>query len=55
MWASRVIKCSLMPRPSQKAEEGSGVLSDISCHMGQGLQHKECHTCTVCSNSPPPQ
>ena len=36
--------CSLMPRPlPQKAERGSGVLSDISCHMGRGLQHKECH------------
>ena len=32
-----------MPRPSCKAERGSGVLSDISCHIGQSLWHKECH------------
>ena len=30
---------SLVPRP-WKAEKGSGVLSDISCHMGRGLQWK---------------
>ena len=30
----------LLPR---KVERGSGVLSDISCHMGQGLRCKECH------------
>ena len=35
---------SLMPRLlPRKAEGGSGVLSDISCHMGWGLQRKECH------------
>ena len=35
---------SLVPRPFPlKAERGSGVLSDISCHMGQGVQCKECH------------
>ena len=35
---------SLVPRPLPlKVERGSGVLSDISCHMGQGLQRKECH------------
>ena len=28
---------SLVPRPlPQKAEKGSGVLSDISCHIGWG-------------------
>ena len=28
---------SLMPRPlPRKAERGSGVLSDISCHIGRG-------------------
>ena len=33
-----------VPRPlPRKAERGSGVLSDISCHMGRGLRHKECH------------
>ena len=35
---------SLVPRPlPQKAERGSGVLSDISCHMGRGLRCKKCH------------
>ena len=30
-------KNSLVPRPlPRKAERGSGVLSDISCHMGRG-------------------
>ena len=39
---------SLVPRPlPQKAERGSGVLSDISCHMGRGLKHKECHYCIL--------
>ena len=27
---------SLVPRPSRKAERGSGVLSDISWRMGRG-------------------
>ena len=27
---------SLVPRPSQKAERGSGVLNEFSCHMGRG-------------------
>ena len=31
-----------MPRPlPQKVEKGSGVLIDISCHMGWGLQRKK--------------
>ena len=35
---------SLVPRPLlRKAERGSGVLIDISCHMGRGLRRKECH------------
>ena len=30
-------RISLVPRPlPRKAERGSGVLSDISCHMGRG-------------------
>ena len=34
----------LVPRPLPlKVERGSGVLSDISCHMGRGLWRKECH------------
>ena len=35
---------SLVPRSLPgKVERGSGVLSDISCHMGWGLQCKECY------------
>ena len=37
---------SLVPRPSWKAERGSGVLSNISCHMVRGLCHKEYHNYT---------
>ena len=41
LWMQRI---SLMPRPlPRKAERGSGVLIDISCHMGRGLRRKECH------------
>ena len=39
----RMLK-SLVPRPlPRKAERGSGVLSNISCHMGRGLWDKDCH------------
>ena len=31
-------------------ERGSGVLSDISCHKGRGLKHKECHNCILQSD-----
>ena len=34
------------PDPPIKAERGSGVLSNISYHMWQGLSHKECHNFT---------
>ena len=35
---------SLVPRSLPwKAERGSGVLSDFSCHMGWSLWHEECH------------
>ena len=30
---------SPVPRPSCKAERGSGVLSNISCHIGQSLNY----------------
>ena len=33
--------------PKKQKEGTSGVLSDISCHMGWGLQHKECHNCIL--------
>ena len=40
----RYTNVSLVPRAlSRKAERGSGVLSNISCHMGWGLRCKECH------------
>ena len=38
-----VTKDSRAQTPPPKAERGSGVLSNISCHMGWGLQRKECH------------
>ena len=31
------------PDPPRKAERGSGVLSDNSCHMGRAVLRKECH------------
>ena len=31
------------PDPPENAKRASGVLSDISCHMGRGLWCKECH------------
>ena len=36
------ISPSLIPRPSWKAQTGSVVLNDISCHMRLGLLHKNC-------------
>ena len=37
---------SLVPRLlPRKAERGSGVLSNISCHVGWALRCKECHNC----------
>ena len=30
---------------TKKAERGSGVLSNISCHMEMGPIRKECHDC----------
>ena len=48
LWLGFLFVCneegSLVPRPlPRKVERGSGVLIDISCHMGQGLWRKECH------------
>ena len=41
LWMQRI---SLVPRPlPRKVERGSGVLIDISCYTGRGLQRKECH------------
>ena len=34
-----------VPRPFWNVERVSAVLSDISCHMGRGLLHKECNNC----------
>ena len=37
-------RTGLMPRPLPwKAERGSDVLNNISCHMGRGLRRKKCH------------
>ena len=55
----KIVQCtSLIPRPQmctyglvsfldppRKAEGGSGVLSDISCHSGWRHICKECHNC----------
>ena len=42
--SAAILLFSFVPRPSRKAEWGIGVLNDISCHMGRGLRHKECHS-----------
>ena len=44
IWSKLLV--SLVPRPlPRKTERGSGVLSDISCHMGRGQRRKECNYC----------
>jgi len=39
IFSGKMVQDSLVP--------DSRAQSDISCHIGQGLQHKECHNCIL--------